>query len=238
MFITLTPKPGPGGRSQTPRVLSVVAQITEGTAFDRRGLPFRRRNIVPGLVAAGVLALITAVVWVVALNRPADLQQAAACNPPPEAAAPDTPALGELLSPSALAGVAPAKLADTRLRVLNASGQGGQAAEVSGTLRDMGFAQPTAANDPVYTGTRLSCHGQIRFGQAGEAAAATAWLVAPCAELYRDGRTDDSVDLAIGTEFSGPAHNDDIEAVLAGLRPDATEPADSALITKIHATAC
>ena len=68
--------------------------------------------------------------------------------------------------------VAPAKLADTKIRVLNASGQGGQAADVSGALRDLGFAQPTAANDPVYADTRLTCQGQIRFGPNGQAAAA------------------------------------------------------------------
>ena len=115
--------------------------------------------------------------------------------------------------------VAPAKLADTKIRVLNASGRGGQAAEIAGALKDLGFAQPTAANDPIYANTRLNCQGQIRFGDAGQAGAAAVWLVAPCTELYRDDRTDDSVDLALGTDFSALAHSDDIEAVLAGLRP-------------------
>ena len=62
--------------------------------------------------------------------------------------------------------------------------------------------------------------------------------MAPCTELYRDDRTDDSVDLAIGTEFGALAHSDDIDAVLAGLRPGATEPADPALLAKIHASNC
>ena len=68
--------------------------------------------------------------------------------------------------------------------------------------------------------------------------AAAVWLVAPCVELYQDDRPDDSVDLAIGTEFTALAHSDDIDAVLAGLRPDATEPADSALLAKIHSGTC
>jgi hypothetical protein len=55
--------------------------------------------------------------------------------------------------------------------------------------------------------------------------------------LYRDDRTDDAVDLVLGTEFSALAHSDDIGAVLAGLRRDA-EPADSALLAKIHAGSC
>ena len=54
---------------------------------------------------------------------------------------------------------------------------------------------------------------------------------------YAD-RPDDSVDLVIGTEFTTLTHSDDIDAVLAGLRPDATEPADSALLTKIHSATC
>ena len=134
--------------------------------------------------------------------------------------------------------VAPGKLAETKVRVLNASGQGGQAGEVAGALRDLGFARPTAGNDPIYTNTRLTCQGQIRFGPAGKADAAAVWLVAPCVELYQDDRQDDSVDLAIGTEFTTLAHSDDIDAVLAGLRPDATEPADSALLAKIHTGTC
>ena len=142
------------------------------------------------------------------------------------------------MSGSTLIDVAPAKLADTKIRVLNASGQGGQAGEVAGALRDLGFAAPTAANDPLYAGTRLTCQGQIRFGESGKADAAAAWLVAPCVELYRDDRSDDSVDLVIGTDFTSLASSDDIAAVLSGLRPGATEPADSALLTKIHSTTC
>jgi len=216
----------------------VVAYITDGTAFDKRGLPFRRRNIWPGVIFAVALAVITGLVWMIALTRPADVHEAAACNPPPEAADSSTPPLGEQVTRSAMTDVAPAKLADTKIRVLNASGHGGQAADVSGALRDLGFAQPTAANDPIYANTRLTCQGQIRFGPAGRAAAASVWLVAPCTELFQDDRPDDSVDLSVGTEFTTLTHSDDIEAVLAGLRPDATEPADPALISKIHSATC
>lgn len=216
----------------------MVAQITEGTAFDRNGRPFRRRNIVPGVIAVGVLFAITALIWGIVLTRPVDVREAEACNPPPTPTDPATPRLGQQVSHSSMLDVAPAKLADTKIRVLNASGQGGQAGEVAGAMRDLGFAQPTAANDPIYAGTRLTCQGQIRFGQSGRAGAAAVWLVAPCVELYQDDRPDDSVDLAIGTEFTALAHSDDIDAVLAGLRPDATEPADSALLTKIHNGTC
>ena len=134
--------------------------------------------------------------------------------------------------------VTPAKSSDTKVRVLNASGRGGQAGDIAGALQDLGFAQPTSANDPVYAGTRLNCQGQIRFGTAGQATAAALWLVAPCTELFHDSRADDSVDLALGTDFSALAHNDNIDTVLATLRPGATEPADHALLAKIHASSC
>jgi LytR cell envelope-related transcriptional attenuator len=217
----------------------VVAQITEGTAFDKHGRPFRRRNSRPAIVVVVFLVFVTGVAWTVALTRPAKVREVAVCNPPPpqqDGSAPQQ--LGEQMSRSAMADVTPAKLGDTKVRVLNASGRGGQAADVAGSMKDLGFAAPTAANDPIYAGTRLDCQGQIRFGTAGQASAAAVWLVAPCTELFNDNRADDTVDLAVGTDFSGLAHNDDIDAVLASLRPGATEPSDSALLQKIHASSC
>ncbi|MFM8598924.1 MAG: envelope integrity protein Cei [Mycobacterium sp.] len=216
----------------------MVASITEGSAYDKNGQPFRRRNYRPGIVAAIVFFVAAAVAWLVVLTRPVHLDDVAACNDPPAAADPAAPKLGALVPSESMIDVAPAKLADTKIRVLNASGQGGQAGEVAGTLRDLGFAAPTAANDPIYAGTRLSCQGQIRFGQAGRQGAAAVWLVAPCVELHQDDRGDDSVDLVIGTDFTSLTNSDDIAAVLSGLRPGATEPADSALLAKIHNNSC
>jgi len=185
-----------------------------------------------------LLIVATGVVWTAALTRPVKVHEAEACNPPPQPAGSDQPQLGEQVSRSAMTDVTPAKLADTKVRVLNASGRGGQAADVAGAMKDLGFAQPTAANDPIYAGTRLNCQGQIRFGTAGQATAAAVWLVAPCTELFNDNRADDSVDLALGTDFGTLAHNDDIDAVLASLRPGATEPSDPLLLQKIHASSC
>jgi hypothetical protein len=219
----------------------VVAQITEGTAFDRHGRPFRRRNYLPGILLFVALSVMTLLFWVIALSRPSDVREAAICNPPPAPAdpnAPPPPPLGQQVSRADMTDVVPARLVDTKIRVLNASGQGGQAADVAGELRDLGFAEPTAANDPIYTSARLQCQGQIRFGQSGRAAAAAVWLVAPCTELFQDERPDDTVDLALGTEFTELASSDDIEAVLASLRPDATQAADPALLSKIHTGAC
>jgi LytR cell envelope-related transcriptional attenuator len=218
----------------------VVAQITEGTAFDKRGRPFRRRNFLPGILLFVALAVVTLLLWVTALSQPPDVREATVCNAPPPAADPTVPApqLGDQVTRADMTDVTPAKLADTKIKVLNASGQGGQAAEVAGELRDLGFADPAAANDPIYANARLECQGQIRFGPSGRAAAAAVWLVAPCTELFQDQRSDDTVDLAIGTEFGELTHNDDIDAVLASLRPDATQAADPTLLKKIHTAAC
>jgi hypothetical protein len=216
----------------------VVAQITEGTAFDKHGRPFRRRNPRPAILVVVFLAVVTGVVWTIALTRPAKVREAEVCNPPPQSAGPEPTQLGEQASRTDMMDVTPAKLSDTKVRVLNASGRGGQAADVAGALKDLGFAQPTAANDPIYANARLNCQGQIRFGTAGQATAAAVWLVAPCAELFHDNRADDSVDLALGTGFTALAHSDDIDAVLASLRPGATEPSDPALLSKIHANSC
>lgn len=216
----------------------MVAHITAGSAYDKDGQPFRRRNYRPGIIAAGVLFALTALIWTLVLTRPVDIREASACPAPPAPADSGAPRLGERVSSSTLIDVSPAKLADTKVRVLNASGQGGQAGEVAGALRDLGFAAPTAANDPIYAGARLSCQGQIRFGQDGKSGAAAVWLVAPCVELYQDDRKDDSVDLVIGTDFTSLANSDDISAVLSGLRPGSNEPADSALLAKIHNGTC
>ncbi|TFV55656.1 LytR family transcriptional regulator [Mycobacterium sp. PS03-16] len=218
----------------------MVSSITEGTAFDRHGRPFRRRRYLPGILTIAALAVVSMVVWVIALNQPTEVREAAVCNPPPPAPAtePPPPALGQQVPRTDMVDVAPAKLADTRIRVLNASGQGGQAGEIAGELRDLGFTQPEAANDPIYATARLQCQGQIRFGPSGRAAAAAVWLVAPCTELFQDQRPDDTVDLALGTEFAELATSDDIQAVLASLRPDATAPADASLLGRIHTGTC
>lgn len=216
----------------------MVAQITEGTALDKHGRPFRRRNFMPAIITAGVLFVVTTIIWVIALTRPSNVHEATACNPPPGRSDPSQPTLGEQISRTTMTDVAPAKLADVKVKVLNASGQGGQAADVAGSLRDLGFGQPSAANDPLYANTKLVCQGQIRFGRNGQAAAASVWLVAPCVELYQDGRTDDTVDLALGTEFKTLTHSDQIDAMLASLRPEATAPPDLSLLGKIHTNSC
>jgi hypothetical protein len=63
----------------------------------------------------------------------------------------------------------------------------------------------------------MRCFGQIRFGPNGEAAARTLSLVVPCAQLVRDNRQDSTVDLALGSYFTGLAPSSDATQVLAQL---------------------
>ncbi|MFN3601570.1 MAG: envelope integrity protein Cei [Dietzia sp.] len=149
------------------------------------------------VVAALVLG---GLVWASALRGSDAATQAAACPVTPaaeEAGLQEQPA-------GALDSVEPALLSDTRVRVLNANGQSGQAGAVAAQLAESGF-QPAGAdatgNDPIYA-QDLECHGQIRFGEAGQANARSLSLAAPCMQLVADGRADASVDLVLGTIFS------------------------------------
>ena len=200
------------------------------------------------MIAAAVLVLLVVITWAVALSHRSDSVADTACNlPPADGTGPDgQPAqlLGTRADGSIMRNSTPAPLWATPVRVFNANGQSGQAAQVAAQLSDMGFAPAPdnqVANDPVYTTQNLQCQGQIRYGTAGEAAANTAWLVMPCAELIRDGRTDNTVDIALGTLFNDLSPNADADALLKSLRVDAGEPAPALepdLISGAHDVRC
>ncbi|WP_241727231.1 envelope integrity protein Cei [Dietzia sp. SLG310A2-38A2] len=154
----------------------------------------------PYIIFVVATLVLGCLVWAFALRGSDAATQAAACPVTPaaeEAGLQDQPA-------DALDTVEPALLADTRVRVLNANGQSGQAGAVAAQLAERGF-QPAGAdatsNDPVYA-QDLECHGQIRYGEAGQANARSLSLAAPCMQLVSDGRADESVDLVLGTIFS------------------------------------
>lgn len=160
-----------------------------------------------------LLGVVTVVVWTAVLGRvPPD---AAPCTSPPAAA----PAYaGAVLTRPALDTVAPAPPQLASIQVLNGNGMPGQGTIVTARLVELGFASAgEARNDPLYPGFELTCHGQIRFGTTGEPAARTLSLVVPCAELVRDDRTDDVVDLALGTEFTALRPSGEARSVLRRL---------------------
>lgn len=224
----------------------MVSLITEGTSTDPRGRPFLRRRMRPWLILVAVLALICATVWIKALSTRGDEYAAMACNSPSPATGPDAepqPALGQRVGPGRLQEVDPAPLAETKVRVLNANNQRGQAAHVAAQLGDLGFGSVPGdpyGNDSIYVNGDLECTGQIRFGVNGRPAAAAVQLAAPCAELIEDKREDDTVDLVLGSLFGDVQPNNDAEEVLRSLRNPAPGEAsiDSDLLAAARHARC
>ncbi|WP_227981039.1 envelope integrity protein Cei [Nocardia spumae] len=226
----------------------MVSLITEGRTVDNKGRPFLRRRYQPWVALVAILALICAIVWIKALTTADTGHTAMACNSPspvtdPTATQQPAP-LGEVVSPSRLHDVEPVPLAQAKVRVLNGSGQRGLAEHIASKLGDYGFASPPApvyGNDPVYLSGDLVCTGQIRYGVSGRPAAAAVQLVAPCAELIEDQRTDDTVDLALGSLFGNDLQpSTDAEEVLRALKNPAPGGAhvDSALLEAARTARC
>lgn len=226
----------------------MVALIANGYSTDPRGRPFRRRNRMPILITGIVLTMVVAIVWIVTGTRTSSTDTAIVCNRPADGltAADGTPAapLGRAADRTVLTESTPAPLWDTTVRVYNANGQGGQAAQVAAQFAELGLGMAEGehvANDPVYIRQNLQCQGQIRFGDNGTAQANTVSLLLPCAELIRDDREDATVDVALGTLFNDLSPNADAEAVLKALRVDPNVPApqiDRALLDGARGVRC
>ncbi|GAB3126405.1 envelope integrity protein Cei [Tsukamurella serpentis] len=234
----------------------MVSQLTgAGRRFDRNGQPFRRRNVLPVLIVIAVLAVVAIATWAKALSSQEEVAAPVSCpapSPPSASAAPASgakpgpaaaPAKFEVVAPSDLVSVRPAPLAATTVRVLNASGHAGRAETTLNKLADYGFVAPQTGgygNDSQYT--RMECQSQLRFGDAGKAAAAAAWIIAPCAELINDGRRDASVDLALGTFFTDLEPSTDAQEILRILRAAPAGASDGganpALVAAVHDQPC
>ncbi len=236
----------------------MVSQITTGYPTDENGHLYRRRRHRPAIIAVVVLAVLSLMVWVVALAGGEDEGVPTDCNQPSPAtsAASAAPAAGPA-TPSAAAptlsavsrddmlSVAPAALSTFQVRVLNASSQRGAARSVSDDLTAQGF-NPTPdapyADDAVYPNKDLNCVAQIRFGPAGKGGAAAVWLALPCAQLVNDGRRGTGVDVALGQFYEGREQSQDAQAALEALRSaDPKNPktgVDPTLVKAVHSTSC
>ncbi|CAM3204997.1 envelope integrity protein Cei [Tsukamurella hominis] len=239
----------------------MVSQLTgTGRRFDRNGEPFRRRNTLPILIVIAVLAVVAIATWARAMSSQEETAAPVSCPPPPAPSASATATTGaaaragatapapapgkfEVVSPDDLVSVRPAPLAASTVRVLNASGQAGRAETTLNKLADYGFGAPTTGaygNDPVYP--EMACQAQLRFGDSGTAAAAAAWIIAPCAELVNDGRRDNSVDLVLGTFFTDLEPSTDAQEILRILRAAPSGAADGganpALVSAVHSQSC
>ncbi|MGH3768671.1 MAG: envelope integrity protein Cei [Pseudonocardiaceae bacterium] len=156
---------------------------------------YRTRRPLRALLLAVILSTAAGLVWFSVLHQ----TESGCRSADPVSAAADS---SQRLPNNGLDGVTPAPPQLARVQVLNANGVRGEATIVDGTLAQLGFAPTTKpANDPSYPDFDLRCFGEIRFGNAGAAAARTLSLAVPCAELVRDIRPDAGVDLALGTKF-------------------------------------
>ncbi|MDT7726786.1 MAG: hypothetical protein QOI21_3362 [Actinomycetota bacterium] len=190
-----------GGNTFGFRVREGTEQVASGNGFgDRNARPYRKRRPLPALIVIGVLCLGAVFVWVNAIVSRADINQAIKCDPPA------TPAEGVTftsLNHDALDDRTPIPPDKVAVKVLNASKIRGQGGITTESMRALGFTQIAAPeDDPAYPNElKANCHGQIRFGDNGAAAARTVSLLAPCTELIKDNRQDATVDLTIGTTF-------------------------------------
>ena len=153
-----------------------------------------------------------------------------ATSPSTTATTPTTPAiitsLGSFAGHDSLTGVRPADPAIVPLQVFNASNTPGQAKTLTNELRADGFSSILGgANDPLYPALDLVCTAEIRYGQAGTAAARTLLIVAPCAQLVLDNRISDTVDLAVGGRYEYRALAPAVKEALKTIHDAAIPPA-------------
>lgn len=216
----------------------------------RQPVRIRRRRPLPAISLLVVLGVVATIVWIRTFDGeersaadkvcappgpalssselPADPAQPPA-QPPAEPAPTTTqPQPGAVLDANGLDAVEPLPPDAVKVRVLNGNGERGQASLIAAELTtDLGFAKAAEpGNDPVYPAWDLSCHAQIRFGTVGEPAARTLSLVVPCAELVRDARPDDTVDLALGKQFESLNPNAAARQALRKLTELASIPPD------------
>lgn len=218
--------------------------------WGRRGPRYRRRRPLPGLVLLAVLVVLAGLMWTRVFESVEDIEAATHCNPPsPPSASQNQPGgaaqrgspsaeaqqpnsdqphseLGTMLPRDALDQTAPTPPGDAHVRVLNANGESQQASLATDELTTLGFgAGGEPDNDPVYPNYDLNCHGQIRFGADGAAAARTLSLVVPCGQLVRDERQDASVDLALGADFDEIQTTQEAKQILQELQGQAPQQA-------------
>lgn len=218
----------------------MVSKFATGYAADAQGRPFRRRNLTPAIIIVTVLAVAAIAAWTFALTGDGEKSYPTDCNLPTAQGAPSMQIAGR----SDMLSVAPAALSTFKVTVLNSAAARGEARSVSDDLVAQGFAagEPAYGDDTVYPERDLHCVAQIRFGQAGQAAAAAVWLAVPCAQLVNDGRAGTDVDVALGEFYTGDKPSQDSQAALESLRSvDPRNPksgVDRSLIEAVHAQPC
>ncbi|MFT4087812.1 MAG: envelope integrity protein Cei [Gordonia sp. (in: high G+C Gram-positive bacteria)] len=221
----------------------MVSKFATGYSTDAEGRPFERRSYRPAIVIVTVLAVIAAGAWIYALVGDSEESFPTDCAMPSAGSGADLQNFKKADRDAVLAA-SPAALSSFRVQVLNSAAPRGEARTVSDDLTAQGFApaEPAYGDDTVYPNRDLDCVGQVRFGKAGQNAAAAVWLAAPCAQLIDDGRTGSDVDLVLGEYFTDAKQTQDVQAALEALRSvDPKNPksaVDRSLIETVHKQSC
>ena len=118
--------------------------------------------------------------------------------------------------------VEPLQAADVSVNVYNATRRAGIAGSTSKVLAKRGFKIKKVANDPLKKTVRKAA--EIRYGEAGKPSAELLAAHVPGADLVKDKRKDDSVDLVIGNAWKqlGPVPPQPTATQTLPLCPDAT----------------
>ena len=197
-----------------------------GLRNQRGARPYRKHRPLPALALITVLGVLTAVLWLTVAMDKSSIDDEIRCEPAPAAQA------GVTFTPlphGALRGTAPLPPAQVQAQVLNAGSVLGQAGRTTEKLGELGFTQlAKPANDPAYREQQADCHGQIRFGTNGRAAARTLSMLDPCLELVKTNRRDAGVDLVLGTEFRDLHLSNAAQKVLDKLKSWAAQHQDTA----------
>lgn len=228
--------------------------VSGGFTRERGKALYRKRKPIPAVIIVILLGLAAVIVWTKVIARASDVDAAVACPPSAQtssSAAPATPAEGAKPKPAgttlpytALDKVPPEPAADVKVQVFNASTARGAATQASNQLEQDGLQVAPPANDPLYPNQDMKCRGQIRFGTNGESAARTISLLVPCTQLVRDDRQDATVDLAIGSDFTGVAPNTQAQQAIHQLArwaakhpaPKGGQQAQSTVLPRLSAT--
>jgi hypothetical protein len=204
-----------------PREGKAVVSVGSSAREHDDKVLYRKRRPWPAIVIVALLGLAVVIVWTKVITKASDVDATVACAPsttqPTVTAGQPKPQPGTPLSYDALDKIAPEPATDIRVQVFNASTERGAATQASSELAQDGFQVAPPANDPLYPKQDMTCRGQIRFGANGESAARTISLLVPCTQLVRDNRQDNTVDLAIGKNFTTVAPNNEAQQALKEL---------------------
>lgn len=106
--------------------------------------------------------------------------------------------------------------------VYNATDRTGLAATTAEELQRRGFVIGTIDNDPL--GKAVSGVAEIRHGPSGESAAKLMAFYLPGAVLVDDGRSDATIDTALGAAFTQVAPQSEVESAILEPSPSLSGP--------------